>query len=78
MLLSCQVDRENAVNLDKKDAHVSVGYNSENWLILTYHKIVLNSVTARAEVLIWVVELRNAVKVGIGGQMDRSWCIWIL
>ena len=78
MLLSCQVDRENAVNLDKKDSHVSVGYNSENWLILTYHKIVLNTDTTRAEVLIGVVELLNAVQVRVGGQVDCTWRILIL
>ena len=78
MLLSCQVDRENAVNLDKKKAHVSVGYNSENWLILTYHKIVLNSDTTRAEVLIGVVELLDAVQVSVRGQVDCTWRILIL
>ena len=75
MLLSCQVDRENAVNLDKKDAHVNVGYNSENWLILTYHKIVLNTDTTRAEVLIGVVELLDAVQVSVRGQVDCTWRI---
>ena len=82
MLLSCQVYWENTVDLDKKGAHVSVGYikeDSRDWLILaTYLQIVLNLDTARAEVLVGVVELCDAVKVGIGGQMNRSWCILVL
>ena len=78
MLLSCQVDRENAVNLDKKDARVSVGYNSNNWLILTYHKIVLNTDTTRAEVLIGVIELLDTIQVSVRGQVDCTWRILIL
>ena len=73
MLFTSQVNWENAVNL-LKGKSVSYIYRFIIWSRSTYLKIVLNLDSAWAQIVLWVVELVNAVQVCIGRQVD----LWLI